>query len=235
MLGESSFAAVRFSTHNWTIQYDGNMSGTADDGQQRRLTARGVKTKARIVAAAADLMRVKGVDATTMDDVRAASGTSKSQIYHHYRDKSALVRDVIDFVGESVIQRETDRLAHVSTLNGLRRWRDALVQANDLQHGAYGCALGSLASDIADHDEEARAALSRLFRAWAKLISEVLMRMQDRGSLKPDADPDYLADGLLAALQGGYLLAQTAGSAAPMARALDMSLDYIATLSATTR
>jgi AcrR family transcriptional regulator len=207
------------------------MSGAPVDEQERRLTARGVKTKARIVSAAADLMRVKGVDATTMDDVRAASGTSKSQIYHHFRDKNELVRDVIEFVGESVIHREQDRLGRVSSLSGLRRWRDALVQANDLQHGAYGCALGSLAGDVADHDEAARAALARLFHAWANLISEALTRMQDRGALKPDADPEYLAGGLLAALQGGYLLAQTAGDSSPMARALDMSLEYIATLS----
>jgi len=185
------------------------------------------------VSAATDLMRVKGVDATTMDDVRAASGTSKSQIYHHFRDKNELVMAVIESVGEFVINRETDRLGRVSSLSGLRRWRDALVQANDLQHGAYGCALGSLAGDVADHDQEARAALAQLFRAWSKLISDALARMQDRGSLKPDVDTDYLADGLLATLQGGYLLAQTAGDAAPMGRALDMSLDYIATLSAT--
>jgi TetR/AcrR family transcriptional repressor of nem operon len=212
------------------------MPGTArGDGPARRLTVRGVRTKARIVSAAADLMRVKGVDATTMDDVRAASGTSKSQIYHHYRDKNELVRDVIEFVGEQVIHREQDRLGRVSTLNGLRRWRDALVQANDLQHGAYGCALGSLAGDVADHDQVARAALQRLFRAWGDLIAEALGRMRDQGLLKPDADLDYLADGLLAALQGGYLLAQTAGDSSPMARALDMSLDYIATLSPTSR
>lgn len=187
------------------------------------------------MSAAADLMRVKGVDATTMDDVRAASGTSKSQIYHHFRDKSELVMGVIEFVGDSVIRREADSLGHVSTLNGLRRWRDALVQANDLRHGAYGCALGSLAGDVADHDEAARAALARLFRTWSNLISDALVRMQNRGALKPDVDTHYLADGLLAALQGGYLLAQTAGDAAPMGRALDMSLDYLATLSGTSR
>jgi AcrR family transcriptional regulator len=183
---------------NWTAQYNGGMAGTAGDEPERRLTARGVRTKARIVSSAADLMRVKGVDSTTMDDVRAASGTSKSQIYHHYRDKNELVRDVIEFVGDWVIRREQDRLGRVSTLNGLRRWRDALVQDNDLRHGAYGCALGSLAGDVADHDEAARAALSRLFRAWSELISEALVRMQDGGVLKPDVDPDYLANGLLA-------------------------------------
>lgn len=187
------------------------------------------------MSAAADLMQVKGVDATTMDDVRAASGTSKSQIYHHFRDKNELVMDVIEYVGDLVISRETDSLGRVSSLNGLRRWRDALIQANDLRHGAYGCALGALAADVADHDEAARAASARLFRVWSTLLSGALARMQARGNLKPDVNTDHLADGLLAALQGGYLLAQTAGDVAPMAHALDMSLDYIATLSATGR
>ncbi|HEY2671270.1 MAG TPA: hypothetical protein VGJ07_12985, partial [Rugosimonospora sp.] len=47
------------------------------------------------------------------------------------------------------------------------------------------------------------------------------------GTLRPEADPAKLATGLMAALQGGYLLAQTARDAAPMAVALDMALDNI--------
>src|ERR1051325_6216845 len=73
----------------------GNMSPvmtTAESHKERRLTARGAKTRARIVAAAADLMYVKGVGATTLDDVLAASGVSKSQLYHHFDGKDALVR-----------------------------------------------------------------------------------------------------------------------------------------------
>ncbi|MGW3886260.1 hypothetical protein ACWEC4_40815, partial [Streptomyces sp. NPDC005055] len=42
------------------------------------------------------------------------------------------------------------------------------------------------------------------------------------------ADPQRLGTGLLAALQGGYVLAQNAHSSEPMAVALDMALDHIA-------
>ncbi|MGN6125960.1 MAG: TetR/AcrR family transcriptional regulator [Humibacter sp.] len=206
------------------------MSDVAESGPNPRLTPRGAQTRARIVSAAAELMRMKGVDATTLDDVRAASGTSKSQLYRHYHDKSELVRDVIEFTGDLVIRREQERLGRVSSVAGLRRWRDALVQANDLQHGAYGCALGSLAGDVADHDALAREQLARLFGTWTTLISEALARMQERGMLGPQVDADYVANGLLAALQGGYLLAQAAGDSAPMASALDMALDYIDSL-----
>ena len=77
---------------------------TADSHNGRRLTARGAKTRARIVAAAADLMYIQGVGGTTLDDVLAASGVSKSQLYHHFDGKDALVRAVIDHVGERVLR-----------------------------------------------------------------------------------------------------------------------------------
>ncbi|WP_432873228.1 TetR/AcrR family transcriptional regulator [Microbispora rosea] len=204
---------------------------TADPRNGRRLTARGAKTRARIVAAATDLMYVKGVGATTLDDVLAASGVSKSQLYHHFDGKDALVRAVIDNVGERVIEREREALGHVSTIRGLRRWRDVLVQNNALRHGAYGCALGSLASEVSDHDALAREALSRLFTEWQGLLAGVLRRLQDDGVLPPDASVDQLATGLMAALQGGYMLAQTARDVAPMATAIDMVLAHIESLS----
>ena len=200
---------------------------TADSQNGRRLTARGAKTRAKIVSAAADLMYVRGVGATTLDDVLAASGASKSQLYHHFDGKDALVRAVIDQVGLRIIERERDALGHVSTIRGLYRWRDALVQNNALRDGAYGCALGSLASEVSDHDAVAREALARLFSEWQGLLADVLRRIQDSGGISPEASVDQLAIGLMGALQGGYLLAQTNRDVGLMATSLDMALAHI--------
>lgn len=203
---------------------------TAETHNGRRLTARGAKTRAKIVAAAADLMYVQGVGNTTLDEVLAASGASKSQLYHHFDGKEPLVRAVVDHVGQRVIERERDALGNVSTIRGLRRWRDSLVQTNALRHGAYGCALGALATEVSDHDDLARKALSHLFGEWQGLLANVLRRIQDRGELPADVAIDQLATGLMAALQGGYLLAQTERDIAPMATSLDMALEHIENL-----
>ena len=62
---------------------------------RRRMTARGEATRARMISSAADLMYVRGVNAVTLDDVRAATGTSKSQLYKHFpAGKPELVRAV---------------------------------------------------------------------------------------------------------------------------------------------
>ena len=207
------------------------MSTTAET-TTTRLTARGAKTRERIVTAAADLMYVRGVGATTLDDVLAASGVSKSQLYRHFANKDEVVRAVIALMGERVIQREQNALGRVSTMAGLRRWRDALVQNNALRHGAYGCALGSFASEVADNDDIARRALLALFAEWKDLLAGAIRRLQENGTLPPDARVDELATGLLGAVQGGYLLAQTARDVTPMATSIDMALSHIESLSA---
>lgn len=180
---------------------------------------------------AAELMYVQGIGGTTLDDVMVASGASKSQFYRHFADKEALVRAVIEHVGAHVITRETNMLGNVSTLAGLRRWRDALVKANALRHGMYGCALGSLAGEVADHDAVARSMLDELFVAWQRLLEGALYRLQQTGVLDDSVDTSRLAVGFLASLQGGYLLAQTARDVEPMVIAIDVALAHLESLS----
>lgn len=172
-------------------------------------------------------MRVRGVGGTTLDDVVVASNVSKSQLYRHFEDKQALVRAVIEFVGERRIAEERERLGKVRTFAGLRRWRDALVETNALQNGRYGCMLGSLANEVADQDPIARKQLQDLFTAWQELFDDVLRRFQTAGLIPCEADVGQLATGLLAAVQGGYLLAQTAHDVTPMAAAIDMAMAHL--------
>jgi hypothetical protein len=102
------------------------VSGAGDELlQARRLTRRGLVTRDRIVRAAADLMHTKGVNATTLDDVRIASGTSKSQLYRHFADKESLVQAVISLQAQEVLARHRQRLERLNSIRGLELWRDA--------------------------------------------------------------------------------------------------------------
>jgi TetR/AcrR family transcriptional regulator, transcriptional repressor for nem operon len=197
----------------------------------RRVTARGAATRDRIVSSAADLMYIRGVNAVTLDDVRAATGTSKSQLYKHFpAGKTDLIRAVVELRAEQILAREEERLQRLKSMSGLRRWRDALMQAASLRGGAYGCALGSLAIEVSDQDEQARSSLATHFAAWEALLAAGLHRMKDNGTLAATADPDALAVGLMAALQGGYLLAKADHNVAAMATSLDMALAHIESL-----
>jgi TetR/AcrR family transcriptional regulator, transcriptional repressor for nem operon len=180
------------------------------------------------VQAAAELMHAQGVAATTIDDVLAASATSKSQFYQHFDDKSELVYAIITVRADEVLSWQRMRLEKVDSFRGLYHWRDAMVQRCALRRGLWGCELGSLAAELSDTDDKARVALSEHFAEWRGLLAAALERMRDNGVLRADIDARTLATGLLAAVEGGYLLSQTAHDPRLMQTVLNVAIDHVA-------
>lgn len=191
------------------------------------LTARGRATRDRIVIAAAALIHEHGVAGTSLDDVRGATGTSKSQLYHYFADKSALVEAVVQRQVEQVLSAQQPELDELDSMAGLHRWRNRVLALHEPAACADGCPLGRLANEVAGSDPAARAGLIAGFATWQGRLAAGLNAMRDRNELAADASPDALALALLAAAQGGLLLARTTGSIAPLEAALDLALDGI--------
>ena len=190
------------------------------------LTARGRATRERIVTAAATLMHQHGVAKTSLDDVRAATGTSKSQLYHYFADKSALVSAVIQRQVGQVLQAQQPELDDIDSMAALRRWRDRVVELNREAGALGGCPIGRLAAELAEADRCASIELVDGFATWQQHLTVGLRRMCERGQL--EGEPDTLAAGLLAAVQGGLLLAQATRSVRPLEAALDVALAGVA-------
>ncbi len=191
------------------------------------LTSRGAATKAKLIEAAADLMLMHGVAATTLDEIRVRSGTSKSQLYWHFPDKRALVLEVAQYRVRQVLHREQIPLARLASVSGLEQWKDHVVARCGAPGGVYGCVLGSMATELSEQDEDVRAVLKHAFAAWRELISEGLSRMRAAGVLRADADPDRLATLVIAALQGGHVLAQVQQDTSPIDHALTEAIEHV--------
>jgi AcrR family transcriptional regulator len=187
-----------------------------------RLTAKGERTRARIVEEAARLIHERGVAGTTLDDVKAAAEVSGSQLYHYFPDKEELVQAVIDYQAETIVRNQ--RRANLGSVKGLRAWRNMVVTVAKDTQAKGGCPLGSLGGQLAESDPEARALIAAGFEQWSTAISDGLRALHADGQLPSDIDPDDLAVTLLATLQGGLLLAQTQRSSRPFETAVDTLL-----------
>lgn len=194
---------------------------------QPRLTARGAATRERIVNGAAALIYEYGVSTTSLDDIMAATGTSKSQLYHYFTDKDALVLEVIRRQLDKVVSGQEKELRELRSWSGLKRWRDHLVEGTRISGGVGGCPLGSLASELADQSESARQALIACFEEWEAYLVTGFTEMRESGLISRTADPVDLAVTVMAALQGGLLLAQTTRDAHPLELSLDMALAHV--------
>jgi TetR/AcrR family transcriptional regulator, transcriptional repressor for nem operon len=148
-------------------------------------------------------------------------------------DKEPLVRAVVDYRAQTVVgDIHEPMLAAIEGIDGLRAWRDMIVSVQRDAGCRGGCPLGSLGSELAELDHVARADVAAGCSRWEAAIRACLQGMRDRGQLIPRADSDQLATAMLAALQGGLLLAQVQRNVRPLATALDVMISLTESLTA---
>ena len=171
-------------------------------------------------------MEISGVAGTTLDDVRAAAKVSGSQLQHYFADKDELVQTVIGHQAGIIGNHER---AELGTAEGIKAWRDMAIAAARSTGGKGGCPLGSLGGQLAEADPAARALIADGFARWSAAIADGLRAFQAAGHLPAGTSPDDLAVTLLAALQGGLLLAQVQRDTGPLEIAVDTILALAAT------
>jgi TetR/AcrR family transcriptional regulator, transcriptional repressor for nem operon len=188
------------------------------------ITERGRRTRRRIVDAALGAVAERGVQGTSLDEVGARAGTSKSQLYHYFYDRDDLLRAVAEATNDVVLDAQAELFAGLGTAAGTRAWADALVELNESRHGAGGCPIASLVAQVGERDEGARVVLAGGFDRWEAAIRSGLQAQRDAGELRDDADVDWLATCVLASLQGGLVLAQARRGSASLRASLDGAL-----------
>ncbi len=185
-------------------------------------TTRGRETKARIVAAAAELMYKRGVAGTSVDDVLRASGVGKSQFYHYFSAKTDLVAAVLHHQLGVVLSNQ-DRF-DIATWDGIESWLTSLVDQLEDRGFSSGCPLGTIVAEVADRDDRLQTLAANAFAFWEGTLAGGLQALKDTGGLCDDADPETLAEEALASIQGGYLLATVKREARPMKNAIGAAI-----------
>lgn len=199
-----------------------------DAEKPAQLTPKGRATRDRIVKTAADLIFRQGVAGTSIDDVRKAAGVSGGQMTHYFKDKRSLVRAVIAWQADTVIElHQQPILGKLDSFEALDLWAELNIARERELNCEGGCGLGSLAGELAETDAETRADLAAGFERWEALFREGLQAMRDRGELRPEANPSELAASLLAALQGGMLITQTTRDIRHVEAALKTAVQHV--------
>ena len=189
-------------------------------------TGRGRASRERIVERAAELFAERGVAETSLDEVLAAAGAGKSQLYHYFRGRDDLVEAAVGLRCAQVLAGLTQALGSVASLAGLEQALAGFVAGFE-QMGLPGCPIGSLATEVAGRNEGARLQAAAAFDAWERLFADALERMRERGELRPEASPAVLATALLASIEGGMVLSQTRKDPASLHLAVEAGLGQV--------
>ncbi len=187
------------------------------------MTSKGAATRQRIIEGAAVEIRERGAVATTLDDVRARTGTSKGQLFHYFPDgKDELLLAVARHESERVITDQQPQLGDLTSWPAWSAWRDRVV-ARYLAQGTE-CPLNSLMSQLGRGTPGARAVTTELIDQWQREIANGIRHMQGIGEVDPALEPDRSAAALLAGIQGGVAVMLATGRIEHLEAALDVGI-----------
>lgn len=188
----------------------------------RNFTAKGWATRQRIIDGAAAEIRVSGAVATTLDDVLARTGTSKSQLFHYFpRGKEQLLLAVAEQEAARVLSDQQPHLSRLTSWAAWQRWRD--VEVERYRRQGQQCPLSTVMSEIG-RTPGARAVTSALIEQWRREIECGVRAMQRQGKIADSVDPTRAAAALLAGIQGGVSVLLNTGDIGYLEAALDVGI-----------
>jgi AcrR family transcriptional regulator len=87
-------------------------------------TRRGRDTRRRIIVVAAELMYERGLSATSIEGVLAASATGKSQFYHYFSSREELLGEVLDHQLDLILEEQNSfpLATWGATWGGIHAW-----------------------------------------------------------------------------------------------------------------
>ena len=141
----------------------------------------------------------KGVRGLRVEEVAKDAGVSVALIYHHFGDRSTLLKSALLHIGDRAHEYTRPdatgdaRAALLATVLGEIQ-DDAAIRENS-------AAWGEL-RDAAIFDQTLRPTLETQTRAWVADLAAIVRRGQLAGSLAPDLLADEIAERLTALVEG---------------------------------
>lgn len=183
------------------------MGDEAGARTQVALTPKGAATRQRIVVGAAHLIREHGPANVGLDDIRAATATSKSQLFHYFPDgKADLMLAVARYEADQVLVEQQPMLGDLASWPKWEAWRERVIERYDTQRRK--CPLTALTAQLGMANPAVREIITDLYDRWHGHIATGIQALKDGGEIDERIDVDSAATEILTAISGGALMLQ---------------------------
>jgi TetR/AcrR family transcriptional repressor of nem operon len=197
--------------------------------QQRK----GTDTRERILDAAEGSVLEKGFAATSIDELIAAVGITKSGFFYHFRDKGELARALLvryvereDALFDELFRRadELNEDPLHGFLVGLKMMAEMM---GDLPGGHPGCLVASYCYQDRLFDREVRELSAAAVLGWRRRFRTRLEAIAARYPPRIAVDLDDLADMLSGLVDGGIILSKVLKDRDALPRQVMLYRDFV--------
>ncbi len=111
------------------------------------------ESRARVVAAAAKMMRERGIEASSLADVMGAAGMTHGGFYKHFDSKDELAREAVRYAFDDIAARFDRRRAELGVEAAVRAYIDEYLSRQHLAEPGLGCPVAALGADAGRHSD----------------------------------------------------------------------------------
>lgn len=171
-------------------------------------------TKTQILATAADLLQKQSMNGFSLQDVADRVGIRKPSLFHHYRNKDALVNDVV----EASVIAFRKRMEAAREQPAARQLESFLaVYVSNIGAGSRLCPVGGILGDWDHLAPELQQRAQRLLDLQQQWLQQIALS----GGFAQDEDAAAAwAEEVLMTVQGALTLSRVRRSPLPLERAV---------------
>lgn len=169
-----------------------------------------MSTPERLIESTRELLWERGYVGTSPKAIQQHAGAGQGSMYHHFAGKPDLALAAIRRTAEQM--RATAEAVLGRTGPAYARIEAYVLRERDV---LKGCPVGRLTMDpdvIAD--DELRAPVTETLDWLRERLAAIVEEGCAQGEFTPGLDPQEVASTVVATVQGGYVLARSAGSPA---------------------
>ena len=190
-------------------------------------------TRSRILEVAESAVLAKGFASTSIEEIIAAVGITKSGFFYHFRDKSALAKGLMQRYLEHDRQVLEDIFARGDELNdnslhgflvGLKLFAEML---GNLPEAHPGCLAASFCYQDQLFNREIAELNANGMLAWRRRFKERFELIARRYPPRQEVDFEALADMAMNLVEGGLILGRVLKDATILPRQILLYRDFV--------
>lgn len=174
---------------------------------------------------AAEVFWAKGYEATSLQDLLAATGLSKSSFYQAFESKHTLFARVLVWFRERQVarlRREFDTASSPRAfIAGFLRSTAEEARAG---RSRKGCLIMNTASEFAGRNPEVATLVDEATRAFSALFEDAVRQAQACGEIAADKDPAALGRYVVTLMSGLRTMAKAGMPATAIEEVVELSL-----------
>lgn len=197
---------------------------------------KGAQTRERILTAAEPLVLRQGYAGTSLDDILAASGLTKGAFFHHFKDKAAFARALVErCAGNDTLRFDRCAAAAEAASDDPLEQALAFLEAMEdfIEQRAKpinGCMLAACTHEIMQFEPELQAYIGQCFRRWSAVYEKKFEAVLARYRPAAPATARDLAEQVISIFEGALVLSRSFNDPALVVRQLRQFRQYFALL-----